>query len=183
MTQAGSRVDAGVGPVPGTGAWPAWFSLVPSWQPEVLVVADAVPERCPARHVTSLAQVPSGQYGGIVLADATAQDVAMARALLRPGGWLCAGLPRAVARRTGMVPVERYVPLPDHRTVLVTLPVTRGATRLLARTFLLPYAPPGRARRLRRAAMLAARPVLALFPATLLARVAPSQVLLLRDLG
>ena len=160
--------------------WPSWFALVPSLGPDVLVVSSSTPPSCRGLVVANLDAAPAHVFSGVLLADAGRGDAGRAAALVGPGGWLCVGGPSRRRQPRGFAVAARYVPIPNHRRPLATLPVSRGGVRLLMQTLFLPYAPAGRARRARRALMIALPVVLARVPGRVWSWVLPSQVVLLR---
>jgi hypothetical protein len=162
-------------------SWPSWFALAPSLGDDVLVVATSAPEHARVQVAPALAGAPDGPWAGVVLADGGA-DLPAAGDLVRPGGWLLVGGPARRRLPAGFVVVERYVPVPTHRRDLATIPLAPGGGRLVLRTLFLPYAPPGRGRRLRRTAMLVLPPLLGRVPVRLLAWLCPSRLVLLRRL-
>lgn len=161
--------------------WPSWFALAPSLGADVLVVAADAPESARAQLAPVLAEAPAGRYAGVVVADARS-DLHAAADRVQPGGWLLLGGPARRRLPAGFEVLERHVPVPTHRRALATIPVAPGGGRLVLRTLFLPYAPPGRGRRLRRTAMLVLPPLLARVPVRLLAWVSPSRLVLLRRL-
>ncbi len=161
-------------------SWPSWLWLAPSLAPDVLVVGPELPEGCAATGVACLTDAPAGPWTGVLLADACAADLRQAAGMVRSKGWVCAGVRGAVRIPRGFETVERHIPLPHHRRTVTTIPVTRHGSRLLTSTLFLAYAPPGRARRVRRTAMLALPSLLSLVPVRVLAALAPSRVVLFR---